>query len=122
MRLGRFIKKNPIYYDLTKLIGYLDIKELIPDLNRVIKDFEGRWGYDYADYPLMENSIDKYGESRVINPWDAHLALAHMGDKSEITYCIAQFDTLVSRNQDKPDVLFDPFMKDMVYIMQSRDS
>ena len=111
-------KNNPVYYDVTKLIGYLEIKEMIPSFKQVLKDFKGRWGYNYAGYPLMENPIENYAESRIINPWNIHLALAHMGDTSEINYCIMKFDLVVEKNKNKPDMIFDPFMKDMVYIMQ----
>lgn len=114
----RIYINNPIHYDVIKLIGYLEIKELLPDFYRVLRDFKGRWGFNYADYPLMENPIENYAESRIINPWNIHLALAHMGDTSEINYCIRQFDLVVERNKNKPEIIFDPFMKDMVYIMQ----
>ena len=111
-------KNNPVYYDVTKLIGYLEIKVLIPNFNQVLREFKGRWGYNYADYPLLENPIENYAESRIINPWNIHLALAHMGDTSEINYCISRFNFVVEKNINKPDMIFDPFMKDMVYIMQ----
>lgn len=111
-------KSKPFYYDVTKLIGYLGMSEMIPTFNKVLTDFKGHWGYNYADYPLMENPIEDYAESRIINPWNVHLALAHMGDTNEINYCIKQFNLVVEKNINNPDMIFDPFMKDMVYIMQ----
>ena len=111
-------KDNRCYYDVAKLIGYLKMKQFIPEMRQILKNFSGTYRPFYreaCDYIIKHESPE-----HVIDPWDIHLALAHMGIQAEIKLCINAVNKYANTYKQKQICLnkLDDYTRDLAYVRQ----
>lgn len=113
--LYTIFQTSPIHYDVVRLAAYLNIAGVDSVLRNVIRDYKGKWMFlDIGERRALEN--DSFC---VINPWEAYLALAHMGDSSATDFCTGYVKEMVIRS---PYAFlsygYDLYLIDLAYIRQ----